>query len=368
MSPEQVGRECIHAQFLLQYGSLHERFELRTDLRIPSRGVTAIFGHSGSGKTTFLQLLAGLKQPSEGRLTINGTVWQDADSFLPPHKRAVGYVFQDAGLLPHLSAEKNLAYARTRAGAGPFTSEYEHIVKLMGIGALLRRYPHQLSGGEKQRVAIARALLTNPAVLLMDEPLASLDPPRKQEILPYLERLRDEFALPILYVSHAIDEVSRLADHVVVLESGSVIAEGDIQSVFSRLDLPLRLGDDTGVVIAATVVERDPQWHLAKVRFAGGELWVRDAGDVLGTAVRIRILARDVSLALSAQADSSIINKLGGVVSELLPGNDAAVMMVKVNIGDTALVAQVTCKSADRLQLHQGNRVWVQVKSAAVVR
>ncbi|MFC6979710.1 molybdenum ABC transporter ATP-binding protein [Microbulbifer taiwanensis] len=268
---------------------------------LPGRGITAIFGRSGSGKTTLLRCFAGLQQADRARLVVGGETWQDEGLSLPTHKRPLGYVFQEASLFPHLSARGNLDYAIKRAGAECPGELIERVVSLMGIGPVLDRFPGQMSGGERQRVAIARALLIRPRLLLMDEPLASLDTARKQEILPYLERLRSEFDMPILYVSHSIDEVARLADHLLMLDGGRVAAQGDMPEMLSRLDLPLRLGEETGVVLEGRVLERNEQWHLARVGFAGGELWLRDGGDALDRQIRVRILARDVSLALEPQ-------------------------------------------------------------------
>jgi len=255
--------------------------------------------------------------------------------------------------------------ADQRGGSGV---AFEQAISLLGIETLLEQYPDQLSGGERQRVAIARALLINPRLLLMDEPLAALDQPRKQEILPYLDNLRTELDIPVLYVSHSADEIARLSNHLVILDKGRAIASGPLHEVLPRLDLPFQLGEDAGVVLDATVVKRDTQWHLAKVEFPGGELWVRDGGDPVGTLVRVRILARDVSIALQAHHDTSIQNLLQGSVVEIADDSDPAVSLVQVAVGSSILVARITCRSQQKLAVTVGQSVWAQVKSVALVR
>jgi molybdate transport system ATP-binding protein len=361
----------IEARFLLLRSASDgvAGFVLDVDVTLPGRGISAIFGRSGSGKSTFLRCVAGLERAQSGQLRVAGETWQDTKLFIPPHRRPLGYVFQEASLFSHLTAQGNLDYARRRADrtAGvAFTQD--RVVELLGIGNRLQQMPHELSGGERQRVAIARALLIQPRLLLMDEPMASLDDARKAEILPYLERLRDELDLPILYVSHSVAEVSRLAHHLVVLEDGRVKAQGPMVEVLSNINPPLALGEEMGVVLEATVVARDARWHLAQVRFAGGELWVRDEGELESQAVRIRILARDISLALQDQQDSSITNRLPGKVIALANDTHPAMCLVQVQVGDSILLARVTQRSADQLGVVPGRQLWVQIKSVALVR
>jgi len=243
----------------------------------------------------------------------------------------------------------------------------DRIVDLLGIGHLLDRKPDRLSGGERQRVAIARALLTRPRLLLMDEPLAALDLARKEEILPYLEQLHEELQIPLLYVSHAPDEVARLADHLVVLDAGRALASGPLTETLARLDLPIRLGEDAGVVLDATVAAHDAQWHLARVDFPGGGLWVRDKGIPVGRHVRVRILARDVSLARERIEGSSIVNSLPATVTAL--GDDAhpALCLVRLDCGGVPLLARLTHRSAAALGLAPGLAVWAQIKAVALI-
>jgi len=342
-----------------------DTFCLEVDLSLPHRGITALFGHSGSGKTTLLRCIAGLER-TQGFLSVNGEVWQDAKRFLPTHRRPLGYVFQEASLFPHLSVLGNLTYGRKRSGQEQRVS-LERAVELLGIAPLMGRRPDKLSGGERQRVAIARALALSPRLLLMDEPLAALDHARKQEILPYLERLHGELDIPILYVSHSPDEVARLADHIVVLQEGRAVAQGPLTETLSRLDLPIRLGEDAGVVLEARVAEKDEPWHLARLEFPGGSLWTRDTGLPLGRGVRVRILARDVSLALARSEHSSILNSLPARVEALAPDEVPGQVLARLQIGSTLIIARLTERSAHALGICEGLELFAQIKSVALL-
>ena len=353
----------IHARFKLDLAE----FSLDVDLAMPGRGVTALFGHSGSGKTTLLRCIAGLERAPGGFLSLGGEVWQDTALFLPTHRRPIGYVFQDACLFNHLNARRNLEFGLKRVAAARRKVSLDHAIELLGIGHLLERRPERLSGGEKQRVAIARALAVSPRILLMDEPLAALDLARKQEILPYLERLHDELEIPLLYVSHAPDEVARLADHLVVLDQGRAVAQGPLVETLARLDLPIRLGEDAGVVLDVVVGERDEAWSLVRADFAGGGLWVRDSGLPVGRHARVRILARDVSLSLAHQDGTSILNLLKGVVTEMADDVHPALALVRVQVGEAPVVARVTRRSAATLGLAPGKPIWLQIKAVALI-
>lgn len=342
-------------------------FRLNVDLDLPGRGVSALFGPSGCGKTTVLRCMAGLTRAARGALQVNGENWHCDRAFLPPHQRPLGYVFQDASLFAHLSVRRNLDYGRARAKTSAQAVAFEHAIELLAIDHLLDRMPAGLSGGERQRVAIARALLSGPRLLLMDEPLAALDVARKNEFMPYLERLHRELEIPVLYVSHAPDEVARLADHIVVMNAGRVLAAGPLTSTLARLDLPIRLGEDAGAVFDATVTARDTDWQLARVAFDGGELWVRDGGAAVGQAVRVRILARDVSIAASHHDDVSIMNLLPATVIAQGAEDHPSLALVQLRIGATLLLARVTRRSAQRLQLAAGRAVWVQIKAVALI-
>ena len=347
----------------------HPGFTLDVDLALPSRGVTALFGPSGSGKTSCLRCVAGLETAARGRLVVAGETWQDSERglFLPPHRRALGYVFQDANLFEHLDVRRNLLFGWRRVVPGDRRLALEQIVELLGIEGLLSRMPARLSGGERQRVGIARALLTSPRLLLMDEPLAALDAERKAEILPYLERLTRELALPILYVSHAPDEVARLADHLVLLERGRVLASGPTTEVLARLDLSIALAEDAGVVLEGRVLGHDPDYGLLSLGLPGEQrVLLAHAPLPSGQALRIKVLARDVSLSLERQ-HSSILNVLPATVAEIAPTRSPAQVLLRLDLGGTALLARITRYSLERLALQPGSRVWAQLKSVAVL-
>jgi len=353
----------IQARFKLDWPG----FSLDVDLSLPGRGVTALFGPSGCGKTTLLRSIAGLERPPKGFLQVNGELWQDNSLWLPTHRRPLAYVFQESSLFPHLSVMGNLQYGRQRTSpANAF--DLSQVIELLGIEALLPRKPDALSGGERQRVAIARALAVNPRLLLMDEPLAALDMQRKQEILPYLERMQKTLDIPIIYVTHAPDEVARLAEHIVMLEHGKVTASGSLHDTLSRVDLPLRLGDDLGVIIDARVSEIDKQWHLARLDFADGACWTRDQGLALQDTARLHILARDVSIAREKPAQSSIQNILAGRIDRCVDDDAPGSVIVRVLIGETPLLARITARAVAELALKPGDTVWVQVKSVALAR
>lgn len=347
----------------------HPGFTLDVDLALPGSGVTALFGPSGSGKTSCLRCVAGLEPAARGRLVVAEETWQDSDRglFLPPHRRALGYVFQDANLFEHLDVRRNLLFGWKRVAPGDRRLALEQIVELLGIEGLLARMPARLSGGERQRVGIARALLTSPRLLLMDEPLAALDAERKAEILPYLERLTRELALPILYVSHAPDEVARLADHLVLLEQGRVLASGPTSGVLARLDLPIALAEDAGVVLEGRVLGHDPDYGLLSLGLPGEQrVLLAHAPLPSGQALRIKVLARDVSLSLERQ-HSSILNVLPATVAEIAPTRSPAQVLLRLDLGGTALLARITRYSLERLALQPGSRVWAQLKSVAVL-
>ncbi|MBL8387250.1 MAG: molybdenum ABC transporter ATP-binding protein [Hydrogenophaga sp.] len=343
-------------------------FALDVDLSLPGRGVTALFGPSGCGKSTLLRCIAGLNAAPGGRCVVNGEVWQDGDQSRPTHRRALGYVFQEPALFAHLSVAANLDYGRRRAGDAGQRVARERAIELLGIAHLLDRRTEGLSGGERQRIAIARALLTGPQLLLMDEPMAALDLARKQEFMPYLDRLTRELDIPVIYVSHAPDEVARLAHHIVAMEAGRVVAAGPLAEVLARVDLPIRLGEDAGVVLDGVVAERDLRWHLARVDFPGGHLWVRDGGQAHGAAVRVRILARDVSLALAPTADTSLLNSLPAVVEQIADESHPALALCRLRVGDgSSLLARLTRRSAAALDLQPGQAVWAQIKAVALI-
>ena len=331
-------------------------------------GITALFGRSGAGKTTVLSLIAGLSRPDSGRIAVDGRVLYDsaAGIDLPAHRRRIGYVFQDARLLPHLTVRQNLLYGRffSPGGALPL----EQAVKLLGLEQLLARRPGNLSGGEKQRVAIGRALLSDPAALLLDEPLASLDAPRKAEILYYIERLRDDVRIPIVYVSHSLDEAVRLADSIVLLSEGRVLGSGSVREMTARPELRTYLGrHEGGAVIEARVVGQDLESGLAQLAFAGGTLEIPDVEALVGEEVRVRIRARDVSIAISRPSGLSIRNILAGTVRGI-GTEDGPSVDVQIDLGGTPLIARITRRSASELGLGPGVAVFALVKAVSIDR
>jgi len=362
---QHAGSELIDADLRLDVPG----FALRAKLSVPARGVTAIFGPSGTGKTLLLRALAGLERGARGRVAVDGTVWQDdaRGVFLRPHERAVGFVFQEASLFEHRSVRANLSFGYARTPPGARSVKWDQAIALLGMAPLLDRAPGRLSGGERQRVAIARALLASPRLLLMDEPLAALDAARKREILPFLARAQRELDIPFVYVSHQIEEIAALAEHLVLMQDGAVIADGPLAGTLARVELPIAQDEDGGVVIDAVAIDHDARHHLTRLQFPGGEILV--PGDPLarGSVVRVRIRARDVSLALARHEDTSILNRLAARVVQIGPTGHPAHVLVRLDAGGTPLLARVTARSQEHLQLAVGAAVWAQVKSVALV-
>jgi molybdate transport system ATP-binding protein len=340
-------------------------FDVKCD--IPARGITAVFGRSGGGKTTLLRCIAGLERLARGRVDFDGQVWQDEAHFVPAHRRAVGYVFQEQSLFPHLDVRGNLKFALRRVPPGQRRMELDEAVALLDLSALLQHRVQQLSGGEGQRVAIARALLTSPQLLLMDEPLSSLDQTGKAEILPHLERLRDNAAIPIIYVSHAIGEVMRLADHLLLLEGGRVQAAGPLQQLLVRGDLPLAGLADSGSIFDAVVETHDPEYHLSYVRISAGILAISLKSVPIGQRIRVRIDARDVSLTLKLPELTSIINVLPAKVLDLQDDHDPAQILVRLEAGTEPLLARITRRSAAHLGIASGKLLYAQIKGVALM-
>ncbi|CAN5414039.1 molybdenum ABC transporter ATP-binding protein [soil metagenome] len=345
-------------------------FTLDVDLALPGRGITALFGPSGCGKTTLLRAVAGLQRATQARVCVNGQVWQeDAQRIMvPTHQRPLGYVFQDTALFAHLDVRRNIEFGLSRVPAAQRRVSVERAVDMLGIGHLMDRKPTTLSGGERQRAGIAQALATSPRLLLLDEPLAALDAQRKAEVLPYLERLHDELDMPMLYVSHAPDEIARLADHMVLLAGGRVVASGAAQDLMTRLDLPLAHGDTAGALMAATVVSHDAVYEMSTLDFAGGQIHFPNQGHerAVGSAVRLRLQARDVSLTLARQEGTSILN-IFPVIVVGLSGDSPGQVMVALDAGGARLLARITRKSADTLGLAPGLAVYAQVKGVAIL-
>ncbi|GMU72391.1 MAG: molybdenum ABC transporter ATP-binding protein [Burkholderiales bacterium] len=340
------------------------------DVAFASPGsVTALFGPSGAGKSSIASAIAGIVRPDEGHVRLDGTVFFDAARGVnvPPHRRGIGYVFQDARLFPHLSVERNLRFGLERARDRAVYAAFDDVVSLLAIGPLLGRKPRGLSGGERQRVALGRALLGQPKLLVLDEPLASLDAGHRGEILPYLTGLRDAYSVPMVYVSHTIDEVVRLATHVVLVARGGVVATGPVEEIFSRADLRAHTGRrfEASSIVDATVVAHREEWHLTEVALGRARLAVPAVDAPSGTRLRLRIRARDVALAHREPVDSSITGRLPGHVAEIVP-RDGPYAEVRVDIGSASVWALVTRQSVDRMGLAIGMPIWCLVKTVAL--
>jgi molybdate transport system ATP-binding protein len=352
----------IEARFRIDRGS----FALDVALSLPARGINAVYGPSGCGKTTLLRALAGLELDPNGYLRVGENVWQDGRDVVPTHHRAIGYVFQEANLFPHLNVERNLLFGRRRSTASDHRIALDAVIDLLDIARLLQRSVNRLSGGERQRVAIARALASNPEILLMDEPLASLDQARKREILPYLESLHSELEIPVIYVSHALGEIARLADHLVLIQQGQVVAAGEAKELFSRTDLPLAKDDRAAAVIEARVEGHDDIYDLTYLVFAGGRLTTTKCDLPVGQQLRTRIFARDVSLSLEYQKGTSILNIFAATVEEITPYGSSQIM-VRLDADGAPILARITRKSAENLSLTVGQQVFAQIKTVALL-
>jgi len=332
--------------------------------------VTALFGRSGAGKTSIVNMIAGLLRPDRGRIEIDGQVLFDSAAGLdvPAEKRRVGYVFQEGRLFPHLTVRHNLLYGYALVPADSHYIELDRIVALLGLEDVLERRPGDLSGGEKQRVAIGRSLLSSPRVLLLDEPLASLDVHRREEILRYLELLRDEVRIPVVYVSHAVEEVVRLADTVVLMAAGRMVAAGDVEEVMGRPDLRPTAGVfEGGAIIDARVAAQDMQYDLATLAFDGGTLTVTNLDALVGEPVRVRVRARDVSIALLPPERISIQNVLHGDITEISPER-SGIVDVTIRVGSAVLRSRVTRRAVDQLSLAPGLEVYALIKAVSLDR
>lgn len=351
----------------LRYALRRKEFDLDVEFAIPLRGIIGLFGESGAGKTTLLHCIAGLERPEAGCLTVHDEVWESQSENISRNVQArdIGYVFQEPRLFPHLTVRRNLDYGRRRSEAPANDAEFDRIVSLLALEALLHRKPDALSGGEAQRVAIARALLRAPKIVLMDEPLASLDRARKEEILPFLDRLHAELSLPIIYVSHSIEEVCRLCDHLIVLERGKVLANEELQSALLRMDLPILAGDEAGAVVRGRIKFCDTAYELTTFEFSGGEMLLPGIVADVGQSIRLRIRASDISLSRERPLQSTILNVLTATIDEIQEGQGPSVL-IRLATGTDHLLARVTRRSCDELNLQSGDKVHAQIKAVAV--
>ncbi|MGH8131777.1 MAG: molybdenum ABC transporter ATP-binding protein [Steroidobacteraceae bacterium] len=342
-------------------------FTLAATFAAPTPGVIALFGRSGSGKTTLVDILAGLIRPDEGEVELAGTVLTDTHRGIavPAERRRIGYVFQDPRLFPHLTVAGNLRYGLRRTTAHPQFIRFDEVLALLGLANLLRRRPHQLSGGERQRVALGRALLSQPRLLLLDEPLAFLDVARREDVLPYLERLRDRLSIPIVYVSHQFDEVLRLATHIVLMHAGSVLAAGPVNEISLRPELRGIVGPDlVGSVLDGRVTAVDAAGGTADLAIGSGTLRVTLTGVAVGTQVRVQLLARDIILATQPVQGLSVRNALLGTVTEIC-GDEPAGVLVRVDVGGAIVLARITDGARQALRLRTGDAVWALAKAVS---
>ena len=345
-------------------------FDLDLDFSLSDNSVTALFGPSGAGKSTVINLIAGLQRPQHGRISINGTLVEHTRSniSLSPQRRNIGYVFQQARLFPHLNVEKNLLFGWQRAEHRASQTEISHLVTLLGIGSLLSRKPAALSGGEKQRVALGRAILSNPDLLLLDEPLTGLDHKRRDEILPYIERIRSEQQIPILYVSHSIDEVTRIADYLHIINRGKIVAKGSVSEVFSRIDLyPITGRFEAGAIIDGRITKHHRSLALSEIGFGRQTLTVPMVDAGVGESIRVRVRARDIIIARHKPEDISANNILQGEILDIRSG-DGPYADLQLQCSDTRLIARITRHSAERLQLNVGATVYAVIKSVTIDR
>jgi molybdate transport system ATP-binding protein len=343
-------------------------FALQVAFKAPTPGVVALFGRSGCGKSTTIDLIAGLLNPDEGHVRLDGVILVDTRerACVPAERRRIGYVFQDSKLFPHLSVAGNLRYGLKRVREGAERIGFDDVVALLGLEPLLARRPHQLSGGERQRVALGRALLSQPRLLLLDEPLASIDAARREEVLPYLEALRDRLSIPMVYVSHQFDEVLRLATHVVLLDAGHVVAQGSPGEVSLRPELRAIVGPEAvGAVLDGTIVAVDAASKLAELRLGRGTLRINAPHATVGTSVRVQLPARDVILATELPHALSVRNAIEGVIDDVIEDDDDA-RLVRVDIGGAFVLSRVTVAAVCALGLKKGDAVWVLIKAVSM--
>lgn len=352
---------ALHATFDINRGS----FDLQVDLTLPDQGVTALFGPSGCGKTTLLRAIAGLDRHGNGLLKTRSTVWQDDSTFVPPHRRSLGYVFQEASLFPHLNVRQNIEYGYKRSPENDRSVSLDNTIALMGLENLLVQKPNKLSGGERQRAAIAQALVASPKLLLMDEPLTALDNASKQEIIPYLETLKVQLNIPMVYVSHTVEEVARLADNMILMNAGRITARGATQEMLTRLDIDYAYENDATSIVEGTVSGHDEPYQLTYIKCGSEHFTIPYRTFKIGSPVRLRLKARDLSITLERPTQSSILNIFPATVDSLAEDGTAQAN-VRLLLGENPILARITRKSVAHLNLKPGKHVFLQVKSVSL--
>jgi len=359
------GSESASGTIQMRYGLQRGEFVLDVEASLSMRGITGIFGPSGAGKTSLLRCIAGLEKPSVGKLVVDGDVWQDSENKLdrPTHQRDIGYVFQEPRLFPHLDIRDNLNFGQKRSTRSQ-SFDFDQVVDLLGLNSLLHRRTQTISGGEAQRVAIGRALLRSPRVILMDEPVVALDAARRDEVLPFIDRLHASLNVPVLYVSHNIDEICLLCDQLLVVDDGRALAHGQLQDVLTRTDLPVLAGEEAGCVVSATCNSYDDDYALTEVAVSAGSLWVPGRLDS-STKLRLRLRANDISLARGQPQQSSILNLLPATVEHIQQETESSVL-VHLIAGEDRILSRITRRSAADLGLAAGDEVIAQIKSVSV--
>ncbi|AFJ02741.1 Molybdenum transport ATP-binding protein ModC [Methylophaga frappieri] len=343
-----------------------EDFTVDLDLTVATGKVSAIFGPSGSGKTTILRSIAGLEKNVTGRIQVHNEIWLSDTVCLPAHQRRIGFVFQDAGLLPHLTVEENIRFGLKRLPVSQRRSSFDDTIALLRLSSMLSRRIQTLSGGERQRVALARAIMTSPSVLLLDEPLAAVDEAHKAEILSYIEMFQRQLKITMLYVSHDLAEVARLSDNIMLIDHGRSIAYGSSQTILTSLDSPLARADNAAAIINTLVISHDSQYGLSRLQFGDDDFFITKLL-AIGTAVRLRINATDVSISLTRPINSSILNSFSVRITDIRPVSDAQVLL-RLQIGTTYLLSRITKKSADQLNCQIGQSVYAQVKAVSIIQ
>tara|TARA_S200000501_G_scaffold376801_1_gene432903 strand:+ start:1317 stop:2387 length:1071 start_codon:yes stop_codon:yes gene_type:complete len=342
-----------------------ENFLLNVNLVLPGEGITAIFGESGSGKTSILRCISGLEKNDNCKISVNKVIWQNEKIWVPTHKREIGYVTQESSLFPHLSIENNLKFVLKRIN-GNDQNFLNYLLDLLGIRGLLKRFPESLSGGEKQRIAIARALVSKPKLILMDEPLASLDIKRKKEIYPLLDRLNNELKIPILFVTHSIDEVIRLANHIVIINDGKLVSNGSFTDSYTQENFFQKYGQIQETILDVKIGEIDQRWNLTRYDFSGGSLWGSKSEIVIKKKIRLKIHAKDISIVKEQPKKTTIQNILQGKIKSILNDDEKGFALVKILIGKNIFLARVTSKSLFEINLKIDDEVWIQIKSVAI--